>query len=225
MADDGLIVHIGVVLLLAKCFFALCIDGVVSVKEHAFPVFQFQDLCDSAVQKIPVMGYDEDSPFVIHQVSLQPSDTVHIEVVGRFVEHDQLRALKQELAQGDPGLLASRERRDGLIKFLCSESQAFEDAHDFPFIGIAVFALKSVQKIGILRDRLCQGFAFEYLHIALKAGKAVLHINEILFYRQYFFVNRALRREPLVLRQIAETAVPLKGDGAFICVFLADDDL
>ena len=225
MADDGLIVHIGVVLLLAKCLFAFCIDGIVSVKEHAFSVFQFQDLRDGAVQKIPVMGHDEDGPLVVHEVSLQPSDAVHVQVVGRFVEHDQLGALKQELSQCDPGLLASGEGRDGLIQLLGSETETLEDAHDFPFIGIAVLALKFMQKIGILCDRLCKGFPFEDLHIALESGQALLHINKILLDREHLFVDRALRKEPLVLRQIAETAVPLKGDGAFIRVFLAHDDL
>lgn len=48
------------------------------------PAVQLDDLGHDAVQKIAVVGNDDNRPGVVHQIGFQPRDGFHVEVVGRL---------------------------------------------------------------------------------------------------------------------------------------------
>ena len=60
-----------------------------------------------AVQKIAVVGDDDDRPGVVHQIGFQPRDGFHVQVVGRLVQKDDVRFGEQELTEGDARFLTA----------------------------------------------------------------------------------------------------------------------
>ena len=55
------------------------------------------------------MGDDQDRARIIAQMAFEPVDAFGVEMVGRFVEQQQVRLVEQELAQSDAALFAARE--------------------------------------------------------------------------------------------------------------------
>ena len=53
------------------------------------------------------MGNGDDRAFVLVQVLFQPVDTLGIEVVGGFVEEQDIGFLEQQAAEGDSTAFAS----------------------------------------------------------------------------------------------------------------------
>ncbi len=106
MLDFALLVQVRVHGGNAQLLLLLGVISIVSRKAGGFGLVDFDDLCGDPVQKIPVVGDDNDGALIIRQVGLQPCDGVHVKMVGRLVQYDQIRLLQQELAQSHPGLLA-----------------------------------------------------------------------------------------------------------------------
>ena len=167
MPDLGLVVEPGTPLLIAQGFLFFGVDGVIACEEGGGGVFDLDDLCDCAVEKIPVMGDNDNGSAVVGEIVFQPSDTAQIQVVGGLVEHDHIRALQKQACQGDTGLLAAGERRDLLVELIVPESETAQDTGDLTLVGIAVHHLKAVQEIGVGLDQLIEGIALDCFHFPL----------------------------------------------------------
>ena len=224
VADLGLVIHIGVVLLLTQRFFALGVSGIIAPEHHAAAVLKLDDLADGPVEKVAVMGDDQYSAFIIHKVCLEPADTVHIQMVRGLVQNQQVRLLQKKFAQRHTGLLSAGESGHLLVQIHRGKAETFEDAQDFSLVGITVFAFKAVEQICVFRNSHSQGFSLQDFHLLLIFREFLLHVDQILLDREHFFIYGALGGEPLVLGKITVTAVSLKGNGTFISAFLADDD-
>ena len=53
------------------------------------------------------MGYDQNSPLIASEVCLQPADRSDIQMVGRLIEDDQIRALQQQLGKRNSCFLSA----------------------------------------------------------------------------------------------------------------------
>ena len=62
-----------------------------------------------AIEKVAVVGDEETSPSVRHQIVLQPIDSLGIQVIGRLVKNEQFRLSHQRLCHGDATFLTARE--------------------------------------------------------------------------------------------------------------------
>ena len=63
------------------------------------------------------MRDDQDRPFVVDQVLLEPGDRLGVEVVGRFVEEQHVGRFKEQFAKRDAARLTTGQRRDiGIIR-------------------------------------------------------------------------------------------------------------
>ena len=165
--DLGLVVEPGALLLIAEGLLFFGIHGVIAGKESGGSIFDLDDLGDSPVKEISVMGHDKYGAPIVGQIVFQPADTAQIKMVGRLVEHDHIRALQQKARQGDAGLLAAGEGRDLFVELAVLKAQAAEDTGDLSFIGIAVQHLEAVQEIGVGLDELVEGIALDGLHFLL----------------------------------------------------------
>ena len=76
-------------------------------KDGGDAAVQLDDLGHDAVQKIAVVGNDDDRPGVVHQIGFQPCDGFHVQVVGRLVQKDDIRFGEQELTEGDARFLTA----------------------------------------------------------------------------------------------------------------------
>ena len=64
------------------------------------------------VEERAVVADDEHGAAVVAQPALEPGDGVEVEVVGRLVEQEHVRLLREDDAEPQPPALAARERRD-----------------------------------------------------------------------------------------------------------------
>ncbi len=64
------------------------------------------------VEKVAVVGDEDDRTVIFLQVPLEPGDAFGVEVVGRFIKEQEVRAFEQDFAEGHAPALAARERAD-----------------------------------------------------------------------------------------------------------------
>jgi len=65
------------------------------------------DLVADPIEKGAVVADDHQGHIPLHQVTFQPLDGFHIQVVGGLIKQQQVRVLQQDLAQGDAHLPAA----------------------------------------------------------------------------------------------------------------------
>ncbi|MNE78624.1 hypothetical protein D3C80_1750480 [compost metagenome] len=61
------------------------------------------------IQEVAVMGYNNNCSFIVHEEVLQPLNRLQIQVVGRFVKEQVIRAAEQSLSQENTYLLIAAE--------------------------------------------------------------------------------------------------------------------
>ncbi len=86
--------------------------GVVPLEGDALAVVEFEDPAGHVVEEVAVVGDGDDGALVVTQEPLEPRHALGVEVVGRFVEEEQIGSAEQESAQCDPASLPSAERGD-----------------------------------------------------------------------------------------------------------------
>jgi len=102
----------------------------------AFATVEFEDPAGHMVEEVTVVGDGDDGALVLLQVALQPLDALGIEVVGRLVEEQDVRLLKQQTAEGHTTAFASREVAHGGVAIGTVEGihGAFQLAVEFPSV-------------------------------------------------------------------------------------------
>ena len=91
VGDLALLVLVGgKVLLVAGFFFHEVAVVVAAVAVEALPRYLHDAVADR-VEKCAVVGNDEQGAGVIRKVALEPAECFEVKVVGRFVEHEQVR--------------------------------------------------------------------------------------------------------------------------------------
>ena len=69
---------------------------------------EFEDVGADTVEEIAVVGNQQQRDTRLAQVLLQPDDHVEVKVVGRLIQHEEVRLLRQHLRQRDTLLLTAR---------------------------------------------------------------------------------------------------------------------
>ena len=69
-----------------------------------------------------------------------------IEVIGRFVEQQQIRFLPDDQSQRKPGFFATRKRRDAGVSLLTSEVKAAEEIAEFLLARAGIEPLHVLQR-------------------------------------------------------------------------------
>ncbi len=101
------------------------------------------------VYKSPVVGNHHHGFGFGHQEFLQPLDGLDIQVVGRFVEQDQIRLLQQDFSQFDSHSPASGKFRSGALKVFPHKSQSQQD---FFYLCLIVDFLDGVELLAEFGD-------------------------------------------------------------------------
>ena len=89
---------------------------VVALERIAAAALDLQDPAGDVVEEVAVVGDDHHGAGIVVQRVLQPGDAFGIEVVGRFVQQQQIRLLQQQPAQRDAPPLAAGQRGDGGVR-------------------------------------------------------------------------------------------------------------
>ena len=102
------------------------------------------------------MADHHDRGALLDQVALQPLDRLDIQVVGRFVEQQEVRFLQQDFAQGDAHLPAARIIGHELLGSLGTEADRGEQLVDAGVEFVAVQGLKTAVQTPQFVDQLIQ---------------------------------------------------------------------
>jgi hypothetical protein len=82
---------------------------------------------DDRVHEVAVVGDHEDGAGVVEQVALEPEQREQVEVVGRLVEHEQVRLHDEELGEVGAHHPAAGEGAGGFVEVVLLEAEAGED--------------------------------------------------------------------------------------------------
>ena len=88
---------------------------IVSVVQFCTVVLDDERFIGDAVEKIAVMGNDHDAFFVGNQETFQPRQRFDIQVVGRLVQHQNVRLAGELNGKRQTGFLPAAERPDILV--------------------------------------------------------------------------------------------------------------
>jgi len=75
---------------------------VVTLPGDTLPPVELQDPAGYIVEEIPVVGHGYYGSLVLGQVVFEPMHRFGIEVVGGFIQQEDIRFLQQQAAKGNP---------------------------------------------------------------------------------------------------------------------------
>jgi len=166
---------------------------------------QFEDAGAQGVEKRPVVRDHQQGAGIARQVILKPQQRFEIEVVGRLVQHQQVRGLDEEAREMRAHDPAAGERACGPVMVVLAKSEAGEDLFGARFEGVVV-------NRGIVRVR---GGLLEVFPPAAGTRGRRTHgqLQNSLFPRRHAFLGEE-----------TDGGAPLPGEGALIGRILAQND-
>ena len=88
---------------------------------------EFQGLSDDGIEEVPVVGNDQEGAGVVDERLLQDVLRLHVEVVGGFVEDQEVGRAHQHAAEGDTGSFSATEDADLFEDVVTFEKKAAEN--------------------------------------------------------------------------------------------------
>lgn len=88
---------------------------------------EFQGLSDDGIEEVPVVGNDEESTGVVDERLLQDVLRLHVEVVGGFVEDQEVGRAHQHTDEGDTGSFSATEDADLFKNVVTFKKEAAEN--------------------------------------------------------------------------------------------------
>ena len=107
MFDLTLLVEIFFHLRITDHLFFVGVSFVIAAVCTDRAVFDFNHFCYDTVQKEAVMGDDEYGSAVIQKIGFQPRDRIQIQMVGRFIQKQDIRFRQKKLSKCDPCFLTA----------------------------------------------------------------------------------------------------------------------
>ena len=202
MLDLGFGLHPCLKLRIPELLFLFCICRIIAGESACFSALDFNNLCDDTVEEITVMRNDKYSTAVISKEGFEPLYRCEIQVVRRLIEYDEVGFLQQELTQSDTCLLTAGEGIDDLIKFVFGKTKTFEYACDLALNGITVSHFEIVLQSRVAVHCFFQIIARQVLHALFEITEFLFFIEEILLYRQEFFIDSVTAINGFLLGEI-----------------------
>ena len=97
------------VFLLQALGLLLQIGGVIAFIGEIFAAIEFEDPTHDIVEEVTIVGDHQDRTGIFLQMVFQPGHAFGIEMVGRFVQQENIGLLDQQPGQRDPALFAARQ--------------------------------------------------------------------------------------------------------------------
>ena len=113
LARDGALLRRFLAGFLLQALFLHLQEGrIIAFMRDALAAIQFQDPAGDIVQEIAVMGDQDDAALVFAQRRFQPFHRLRVQMVGGFVQQQDVGRVQQQLAQRHAAALAARQGFD-----------------------------------------------------------------------------------------------------------------
>jgi hypothetical protein len=163
--------------------------------------FELEHGVRNRLEEPAVVRNDDDACVERLQLALEPLEALHVEVVRRLVEQQQVGVAPERARQGRPSQLTTRERLEPAVEMFVTEAEAAQDSG---------CALAPVVATGVLEPRLCLAVAahrrvrvVSVCHRALEPPELVLQRQQVGRTRQHVLAECqvALERRALVVQR------------------------
>ncbi|VVO40828.1 hypothetical protein PS712_05842 [Pseudomonas fluorescens] len=115
-------------LLLGQTFGTGTLEGAVATAiESDFALIDVRDVIDHGIEEVPVVGNQHQGARVAFEPLFEPDDGVEVQVVGRFVEQQQVRTIPGDQRQGQTRFLATGEIQHRLVDPRAAEVETTEE--------------------------------------------------------------------------------------------------
>ena len=164
------------------------------------------DAGDDGIEEEAIVRDEDDGMRVGVQVLLEPVARLEVEVVGRFVEEQQVRLLQQQLGERDAHLPAAREGFGLALEVAAREAEALQDGRGLQLDRIAVTEAEAILEVAVAAEhrsvfRLGDG---RVAQAVLEDVHLRLHREQIGEGAARFFEHRLAGVVEAVLRQVAD---------------------
>jgi len=165
----------------------------------------FRDLVDHYIEEVAVVRDQHQCMRIIVQIFFQPVARFEIEVVGGFVQQEQVRLLQEQFGERQPHLPAARKFVGLALPVFFAKAQPLQHAPHFSFDRVAVagaeFVLQAViavGDVGVLRAGVIElrDFMSELFQFPLDGVQSGEH-------RHAFGKHSAAGKREAILREIS----------------------
>ena len=105
------------------------------------------DFLHGVTQESPIVGYDDKRDFQLLQILLQPHGRFDIQVVGRFVQEEQIASSGQKASQSGAVLFAAGKSAKRVMKAVGVEAETAQNQRYFVLKGRASGRLEDMLKL------------------------------------------------------------------------------
>ena len=182
-------------------------------------------MVDHAIHEGAVMTYDEHGATIGLEEVLEPAHALKVEMVGGFVEQEDLRGAQQQLGECDAHLPATGELVGRTPHVLLMEAQAKEHASRLGLDVVTVLGLKACTQTTVLREKVIGARFVRALHLALEGLEALSELCDIGDARHDFLKDAASLHLDGLLLEVSRMGIARKDDLAGIGGLEASDDV
>ena len=181
---------------------------VIAAVFHQFFVVDVVHAFHQLIHEIPVVGNHQDGSGVVFQVSLEPQQGQEVQVVGRFVQHQEVRLQDKELGQVRAHDPAAGHFPGGAMEVAFPKGQPFENFLGFGLQLVTVGGVESVNGFRVFRR-----IRFVGVFRRPDGVDGLFHFRRD---AQGDFQNGFILRFAGFLGKIAHDGVFIHADGAFV---------
>ena len=82
--------------LLEALAFLFQIGRIIALVDKIAATIEFEDPADNIIEEVTIVGHENDVTLIVDQMLFQPSHRFCVQVVGRFVEQQNVRLFQQQ---------------------------------------------------------------------------------------------------------------------------------
>lgn len=100
-------------------------------------LLDFDDAFDDVIEEVAIVGDEEDRALEIFEEPFEPEAAIDIQVVGGFVQEEDVGLFEEELGEGEAALLPAAEAANGDVELGIGEAEAVKGCIDLVVDGVA----------------------------------------------------------------------------------------
>ncbi|MNN53928.1 hypothetical protein D3C81_1687160 [compost metagenome] len=154
------------------------------------------------------MGYDQNAAGITTQIILQPGERFDVQMVGRLIQHKQIRRLEQNAGQSQPCLLSSAKCGNRCIRREFTKAHTVQNTANPGIHLIAAMILEPIRALsiafqqifitlGVLRQPRIGNAGFQLPQFRLRFDQRGEH-------GQHLLLNGFVRLQTAVLGQVTD---------------------
>ena len=184
------------------------------------------------IQEVPVVTDEQDRPGPRGQVLLQPRDRLDVQVVRRFVEHQQIGRGQHQSGQRDTHAPSAREVLHRAVRITGGEAESCEDLAGLGLDAVPAERLEAVLRgaVGIQGRGVGLGVRIRTVgaggrHLVRESHQLLFQLGDVGGAAQDLVDDRSVHLFGQLLGQVPDAGVLADVDRSGVRLLVPDDDL